>query len=634
MLSQKVHLQQTPFSNAYAISPELAAESCSTLGVEGVLQRLNQIARTSTIFDQSTKDLLKPFIVQGQDFGSVYAHVRSSWPAPDETVQGDDLSKYLKGLESLGSVFDRARETSISGTRSPNLSLSDQGDYGIYFWAISHSWTDDMEPVDTPVNAFEWPVPLPRGVALEDVRTELLHLGAEYVWLDILCLRQKCDDGHREALRQKEWAIDVPTIGNVYVNGAVRVVRYMNGLGRVLSREGWNHPRHWFNRAWTLQEIRIDSIIGGLPKGMDEPLEERSLEDGTVLGNRLRFAGELEAIQESEGFRAAADFMRVVEAMRRRFSTNPLDKIAGIAMFFRSSTLPVYRESISIEESWTLCSKHLPLRLQAELLFCFPVPGDESHSWRPSWKQLMSGTVETFSTTPIISRLKGIRADGNACYEGPTFRARYQPPPPAAPGESRQRAAIIVENGGKLTTFNVSVHHQVGASIKEGTYTLVGEEWLEVWVMCRSASPDSLHKVTVLSMSEEEAERLKSLEVLARSQGTPAVKREDVRIAMGACAIIDTRDRASWEREGIGPRARLNDFRWKAEHVFGQVLQALHLRPTTKETIRLPYETADPEVDLKEDKRVLPFATSSMRRQRIVLLGKAFTIRRREPWCY
>ncbi len=50
---------------------------------------------------------------------------------------------------------------------------------------------------------------------------------------------------------------------------------------------------------------------------MDEPLKERSLEDGTVLGDHVRFAGELEVIQDSEGFCSAADFMRVLKAMRR-----------------------------------------------------------------------------------------------------------------------------------------------------------------------------------------------------------------------------------------------------------------------------------------------------------------------------
>ena len=60
------------------------------------------------------------------------------------------------------------------------------------FWAVTHSWTDDMKPLNrTPINQYQWPVPVPGGVDLEcDVRTELLSFGAEYVWLDDLCLRQ------------------------------------------------------------------------------------------------------------------------------------------------------------------------------------------------------------------------------------------------------------------------------------------------------------------------------------------------------------------------------------------------------------------------------------------------------------
>ncbi len=35
----------------------------------------------------------------------------------------------------------------------------------------------------------------------------MLNLGAEYVWLDVLCLRQK--EGLREDLREEEWKVDV-----------------------------------------------------------------------------------------------------------------------------------------------------------------------------------------------------------------------------------------------------------------------------------------------------------------------------------------------------------------------------------------------------------------------------------------
>jgi len=158
-------------------------------------------------------------------------------------------------------------------------------------WTISHAWTADMVPTWTHVNEFQWPVPLPRGVCLEQVRLEMLQLGAKFCWLDVLCLRQSANlernaDGARtlafqrglarsyletgrevaprlwehlanvelieeslspaivakitegveelqasEALRLVEWKVDVPTIGNVY-DKALFVIVYFNGLGR------------------------------------------------------------------------------------------------------------------------------------------------------------------------------------------------------------------------------------------------------------------------------------------------------------------------------------------------------------------------------------------------------------------
>lgn len=55
---------------------------------------------------------------------------------------------------------------------------------------MTHSWTEDMSPVWTAVNQYQWPVPLPRRVSLEYLRAELLSLGAEYIWIDVICLQQ------------------------------------------------------------------------------------------------------------------------------------------------------------------------------------------------------------------------------------------------------------------------------------------------------------------------------------------------------------------------------------------------------------------------------------------------------------
>lgn len=55
------------------------------------------------------------------------------------------------------------------------------------FWAIMHSWATVMKTLDTAINQYQWPVPLPEQVHRDGgagLRQELLQLGADYVWLD------------------------------------------------------------------------------------------------------------------------------------------------------------------------------------------------------------------------------------------------------------------------------------------------------------------------------------------------------------------------------------------------------------------------------------------------------------------
>ncbi len=57
-----------------------------------------------------------------------------------------------------------------------------------------------------------------RDADLNLIRIEMLNLGEEYAWLDVLCLRQKEEGGPREDLRVEEWRLDVTTIGGVYMH--------------------------------------------------------------------------------------------------------------------------------------------------------------------------------------------------------------------------------------------------------------------------------------------------------------------------------------------------------------------------------------------------------------------------------
>jgi len=147
------------------------------------------------------------------------------------------------------------------------------------YWAITHSWTNDMQRWMTPINNYRWPVPVPAGITLEEIRWQALRAGALYCWLDVLCIRQQMvsrdsNTPLNEEVRHREWSIDIPTIGNIY-RQATNVMRYFNGLGRPLQFAGWDDDCHWINRAWTLQETRPEHrmVNAGVPEGMLFPLQ-------------------------------------------------------------------------------------------------------------------------------------------------------------------------------------------------------------------------------------------------------------------------------------------------------------------------------------------------------------------------
>ena len=189
----------------------------------------------------------------------------------------DPLTVYPRRIWDLRSnrviPFEWYMNIDVIASVYSEFELRDGRNTGIV--AISHSWTNDMQGVLTPVNKREWPVPLPAGVILESLREQLWEQGARYCWLDALCLRQWSNDAVGESLRTEEWKIDVPTIGNVYKH-AEKLVRYFNGLGRPFVPSGWEGERHWLNRAWTLQEMipEEDTVTGGAIKDQD-PLESK-----------------------------------------------------------------------------------------------------------------------------------------------------------------------------------------------------------------------------------------------------------------------------------------------------------------------------------------------------------------------
>ncbi|KIP08992.1 hypothetical protein PHLGIDRAFT_39342, partial [Phlebiopsis gigantea 11061_1 CR5-6] len=377
------------------ISDVDADRSCVELGLGGTLKTLNHIFHTDYTLDTP---FVRPHIEQtldeAFDIGLALAYLRPRWHAL--TDLGPVLEETRLRDERLrASVLQEDRITNpfIPPRRVWDLWSNRVVPYWIMnshlitpdLWTVSHSWMslDKRRDILTNINGRKWPVPIPTDATLEQVRIELLNFGAEYAWLDVLCLRQY--GGVEEHLRADEWKLDVPTIGGVYHAGRDRnIVCYFSGLGRPFTvEEGFvQNPRHWLNRAWTLQETRASWIVGGetstspaAPKGHGDTAGDMFYE---MLDNvTMLFADR------------PPNVLLVLAAMQKRDSVNPVDKVAGLGYILRSTSLPIYKENESVEDAWTRLIENMDDRFRGDMLFLYPTRGDGTSQWRPSWSQIM-----------------------------------------------------------------------------------------------------------------------------------------------------------------------------------------------------------------------------------------------------
>jgi len=274
------------------------------------------------------------------------------------------------------------------------------------YWAISHSWEVFMDPAPTPINQHQWHVPLPRRLDLEHgVRQELLSYGIEYVWLDVLCLRQHAVSNVNPSNSQisgptpfdktktEEWKLDVPTIGNVY-RVAQGIVRYFNGLGRPFCTQGWDSDRHWLKRAWTLQEIKTENstINGGILRGSagstSNIMNTRGMVAGQVMTLRRAIRPVLKLAADVDS-PSGCSLYALVKEMSQRKATQSTDNVAGLVYLLRLTQLPTYDETVSDNDAWTRCLPLLPLARKIELLFDFPYRSVMQQRWFPTWSELM-----------------------------------------------------------------------------------------------------------------------------------------------------------------------------------------------------------------------------------------------------
>ncbi|KAK0219498.1 hypothetical protein EDD85DRAFT_341177 [Armillaria nabsnona] len=535
--SIKVPKQRLYTGRSPVISSSLADTPCATLGIEGVLDQLNATLGTSHTLDTTSfSSFLNECIEKNSDFGTAYACLRPVWNTHSDSNMQNELCRHeekdkeqreyaLVGNRIIDPDLPPRRVWDLYSNRvlSPwfidQLSISWPSNGTAKLLPISHAWMDEKDRMDvwTSINGREWPVPIPKGASLELIRIEMLNLGVEYTWLDVLCLRQK--GGLQEDLRVEEWKLDVPTIGYVY--SWATIVIYLSGLGQPLSlKDGdLDSDQCWFRRAWTVQEVgsfhRI--IAGDTPDG---PMHARPIDvDGNYETDLLtRFHKQLKSMQESRGL-----FGRLAD-MQKRVSTNPVDKVAGLAFFLRPMTIPAYHESESLENAWTALVDAMYFGMRVNFLFGYPGAGLGCKKWRPTWMQVMTEPLpddgNCYNNYVEYNKETGKDRFMSYCIEKGLVQGLDVR---SAEGCDRYGELVVKDANEIAHTFKIHVTHQ--CLIPKDVYTLLGDffEWSpsnsgQAWAVGRRLPGQKFEKVSVFRMdSLKEANRLKDLNVYLES---------------------------------------------------------------------------------------------------------------------
>ncbi|KAK0499255.1 hypothetical protein EDD18DRAFT_1461173 [Armillaria luteobubalina] len=483
------------------ISSALADTPCADLGIDGVLKKFN--ATLSTSYTLGSQDLrasrkttlhsiLEPYVARNDDFGTVYGHLRPYWYDYDVTAIKDTLcvrEKLDREMRRKLLACNRIRTREMFPRRLWDLYANRVVPYWVVpdwvecgmLWGISHAWLDENDRVNamTPINGYEWPVPMPNDANLDRIRIEMLNLGAQYTWLD-------------------EWKLDVPSIGSVYKSTCV--VCYFNGLGRPLHlrRDYFKSDRCWFRHAWTLQEITRHLIIGG--ESGDDIMEkevQETFDEQLVRLQRIREQGLV---------------LELASEMKNRVSSKPLDKVAGLAYLVEPDFLPTYDVEMSDMDAWEVLMDMMSAWHRGQLFLYFPEPGNGTKYWRPSWQQIMTNKHSMYCP---FRRPGEVKRNGDTdgdwywgyCIESAEVRGLDR----GLKAGKRRKGKVVFKNpAGVCCTFTIRAKHVY--PIPDGSYTLIrssnnshnsGYDY-RLWVVGQLREDGKFQKLSVFFSEDDE----------------------------------------------------------------------------------------------------------------------------------
>ncbi|KAK0429886.1 hypothetical protein EV421DRAFT_1940574 [Armillaria borealis] len=461
--------------------------SCSRRHDKRMHENANACTQVQTQNSTCPVLILESNVAQNYDFGTVYAYLCPYWNEV-ATIQHTLRNKEEEDREIRRKVFiqDRIPMWNVQPQRVWDLYANRVVPYWVaddYPWGISHAWVDKKDHMDvmTPINGYEWPVPMPKDANLDLIRIEMLNLGVEYAWLDVLrtqlntCMQMSNAEfswPKGEHLRVEEWKLDVPTIGWVY-RPPPEVVCYLNRLGRPLhlTLGDFESDRCWFRRTWTLQEITDDAIIAG--ETGDDVMEKEV---------QKMFDEQLARLRKIREWSFA---LELVSEMWNWVSTKSLDKVAGLAYLLYPEFIPIYDAEKSDANAWEVLIDAMSPVCRAEF-FYFPEPGMGRKCWRPSWRQIMMlkhSVPYSFLLPGKVDQTEGTDADW---YEGYCIHSADVRGLDDGLKEEKPRQGEMVFNDatGLPHTLKLVATHTY--PIPDGLYALIGcsfDRSSDVWVI-------------------------------------------------------------------------------------------------------------------------------------------------------
>ncbi len=183
--------------------------------------------------------------------------------------------------------------------------------------------------------------------------------------------------------------------------------------------------------------------------------------------------------------------------MQKRVSTNPVDRVAGLAFPLQSHVIPAYHESETLEDAWTALVNAMDPYMRAHFLLVYPGVGLGCKKWRPTWDQVMMNPLPKDVDLYLMEVQHDDKTDEDWFYEYWIEKGHVRGLD-AGSAEGRDRCGeLVVEAAyGIAHTFKIHVTHRF--PIPEDTYTLLSDYERRFWAVGRRLPDQRFEKVSVI----------------------------------------------------------------------------------------------------------------------------------------